>query len=222
MGHLKKGMYKRLVISCDGGAASGKTTGAKLIAKKYKLKFLSSGMLYRYASYLILRTKPKNQISLIKKEFKKINLKKINKLNLGTEVISNHTSKIAKVKKIRDILKTYQVLFSKKNKKCIIEGRDISNVILPFSDVKFFFTCDLINASKRRFKDLKKKNHNIKLSEVKRSIKLRNIRDKNRKHSPLLKHRDALEIHTGKLNKKKMIDKMSKHIEKVMNKKYVI
>tara|TARA_B100002051_G_scaffold268588_1_gene298657 strand:- start:2174 stop:2821 length:648 start_codon:yes stop_codon:yes gene_type:complete len=215
-------MYKRLVISCDGGAASGKTTGAKLIAKKYKLKFLSSGMLYRYASYLILRTKPKNQISLIKKEFKKINLKKINKLNLGTEVISNHTSKIAKVKKIRDILKTYQVLFSKKNKKCIIEGRDISNVILPFSDVKFFFTCDLINASKRRFKDLKKKNHNIKLSEVKRSIKLRNIRDKNRKHSPLLKHRDALEIHTGKLNKKKMIDKMSKHIEKVMNKKYVI
>jgi cytidylate kinase len=170
---------------------------------------------------LILRTKPKNQISLIKKEFKKINLKKINKLNLGTEVISNHTSKIAKVKKIRDILKTYQVLFSKKNKKCIIEGRDISNVILPFSDVKFFFTCDLINASKRRFKDLKKKNHNIKLSEVKRSIKLRNIRDKNRKHSPLLKHRDALEIHTGKLNKKQMIEKMSKHIDQTINSKYV-
>ena len=42
-----------------------------------------------------------------------------------------------------------------------------------------FFTCDLING-KRRFKDLKKKNHNIKLSEVKRSIKLRNIRDKNK------------------------------------------
>ena len=65
-GSFEKGMYKRLVISCDGGAASGKTTGAKLIAKKYKLKFLSSGMLYRYASYLILREKPKNQISLIK------------------------------------------------------------------------------------------------------------------------------------------------------------
>ena len=66
------------------------------------------------------------------------------------------------------------------------------------------------------FKDLKKKNHRVKLSEVKKSIKLRNLRDKNRKHSPLLKHRDALEIHTGKLNKKRMIDKMTKHIEKVM------
>ena len=94
-------------------------------------------------------------------------------------------------------------------------------MILPFSDVKFFFTCDLKNASKRRFKDLKKKNHNIKLSEVKRSIKLRNIRDKNRKHSPLLKHRDALEIHTGKLNKKRMIKKMSVYIEKVLKNKYV-
>jgi len=103
VGHLKRKKYKNLIISCDGGAASGKTTGAKLIAKKYKLKFLSSGMLYRYASYLIIKKKPKNPISLLKKEFKKINFKKLNKLELNTQIISDHTSKIAKVKKIRDI-----------------------------------------------------------------------------------------------------------------------
>ena len=217
MGHLKRKIYKNLIISCDGGAASGKTTGAKLIAKKYNLKFLSSGMLYRYASYLILKKKPKNQISFLQKEFNKINLYKLNKLDLNTEIISEHTSKIAKIKKIRNILKVFQVSFSKKYKKCIIEGRDISTQILPFSNVKFFFICDLKNAAKRRFQDLKKKNLNIKLSAVKKSIKLRNMRDKNRKHSPLLKHRDALEIHTGKLNKKKMIEKMSKHIEEMTN-----
>ena len=50
---LKK--IDNFIISCDGGAASGKTTGAKLIAKKYNLKFLSSGMLYRYAGYLLLK-----------------------------------------------------------------------------------------------------------------------------------------------------------------------
>ena len=88
---------------------------------------------------------------------------------------------------------------------------------MPFSDIKFFFTCDLKNASKRRFKDLKKTNQKVKLLDVKKSIKLRNMRDKKRKHSPLLKHRDALEIHTGKLNKKKMIEKMSKYIEEVTN-----
>ncbi len=213
---LPKKINKNLIISCDGGAASGKTTGARLLAKKYRLKFLSSGMLYRYASYLILKKKPKNQVLYLKKEFKKVNLSKINKLDLDTQLISEHTSKIAKIKKIRNILKFFQVSFSKKHKNCIIEGRDISTEILPFSDVKFFFVCDLKNASIRRFKDLKKKNHRVKLSEVKKSIKLRNMRDENRKHSPLLKHRDALEIHTGKLNKKKMIDKMTKHIEKVM------
>ncbi len=214
---MKKKIFKKLIISCDGGAASGKTTGSKLIAKKYNLKFLSSGMLYRYASYLILKNKPINQISYLKKEFKKINLKRLNKLDLNTQLISEHTSRIAKIKKIRNILKDFQISFSKKYSRCIIEGRDISTEILPFSDIKFFFICDLNNASKRRFLDLKKKNRYVKLSQVKKSIKLRNIRDKNRKHSPLLKHRDALEIHTGKLNKKKMIEKMSIHIEKVMN-----
>ncbi len=218
---MKKRKIRKLIVSCDGGAASGKTTGAKMISKKYNLKFLSSGMLYRYASYLILKNKPKNVINFLNKKFKKLNLNKVSKINLNTQTISEHTSLIAKVKKIRKILKNFQLKFSKINNRCIIEGRDISTEILPFSDVKFYFICDLNNASKRRFKDLKKINKNVKLSEVKKSIKIRNNRDKKRKHSPLLKHRDALEIHTGKLNKKQMIVKMSKHIDQTMNLKYV-
>ena len=218
---MKKNIKSTLIISCDGGASSGKTTGAKIIAKKYKLKFLSSGLLYRYATYLILKYNPKNKTSFLKNRFKKINLKTLEKLDLNTQIVSEYTSKIAKIKKIRNILKSYQVAFSKKNKRCIIEGRDISTEILPNSDIKFFFTCDLENASLRRYKDLKKINPKIKLKEVKKSIKLRNLRDKKRKHSPLLKHRDALEIHTGKLNKKRMIKKMSVYIEKVLKNKYV-
>ena len=218
---MKKRKIRKLIVSCDGGAASGKTTGAKMISKKYNLKFLSSGMLYRYASYLILKNKPKNVINFLNKKFKKLNLNKVSKINLNTQTISEHTSLIAKVKKIRKILKNFQLKFSKINNRCIIEGRDISTEILPFSDVKFYFICDLNNASKRRFKDLKKINKNVKLSEVKKSIKIRNNRDKKRKHSPLLKHRDALEIHTGKLNKKQMIEKMSKHIDQTINSKYV-
>ena len=206
-----------MIISCDGGAASGKTTGAKRISKKYGLNFLSSGLLYRYASYRILKDKPKNQIYFLKKIFKNLNYKNLNKIDLHNATISENTSKIARIKKIRDILKIYQVNFSKKNKRCCIEGRDISTKILPNSDVKFYFTCELNKAAKRRFKELKKKDKLIKLEEVKKSLKVRNLTDKKRKHSPLLKHRDALEIHTGKLNKKRMIEKMAKHIEKVMN-----
>ena len=68
---------KSIKISCDGGAATGKSTGAKLIAKKYSLKFLSSGLLYRYASYLILKYNPKNKIIFLKKKFKTLNYKKL-------------------------------------------------------------------------------------------------------------------------------------------------
>ena len=67
MVNLKLKKIHNLVIAADGSAASGKTTGAKKISKKYGLKFLSSGLLYRYASYQILKRKPKNKVLLIKK-----------------------------------------------------------------------------------------------------------------------------------------------------------
>jgi len=211
---------KTLHISCDGGAATGKSTGARMIAKKYKLKFLSSGLLYRYASFLILKFRPKNKLLFLKKNFEKLNYKRLEKINLHKPAISEYSSIIAKNNKIRKILKKYQITFSKKNIKCCIEGRDISTKILPNSDLKFYFKCNLAVAAKRRFKELKKFEPNIKLKDVKKALKTRNNLDTNRKHSPLLKHRNSVEIDTGKLNKQAMLKKMSINVEKVLLKKY--
>ena len=61
----------KFVLAADGSGASGKTTGAKIISRKYGLKFLSSGLLYRYASYQLIKHKPKNRISFLKMSFKK-------------------------------------------------------------------------------------------------------------------------------------------------------
>ena len=58
--------FKKLIIACDGESASGKSTAAKLIAKKYKLMLVNSGLLYRYGSKLIIEKKPKNLISFLK------------------------------------------------------------------------------------------------------------------------------------------------------------
>ena len=209
-----------LQISCDGGAATGKSTGAMQISKKYKLKFLSSGLLYRYASFLILKNQPKNISNFLKKKFKNLNYNKLNKINLHNPRISEHSAKIAKIYKVRKVLKMFQINFSNKNKNCCIEGRDISTKILPKSDLKFFFKCNLSTAANRRFKELKKKNPSIKLKEVKKALRIRNISDTKRKNSPLLKHRDSVEIDTGKLNKSVMLAKMSKYVEIVVKKKY--
>jgi len=207
---------KTIQISCDGGAATGKSTGAKMLAKKYKLKFLSSGLLYRYASFLIIKHKPKNIISFLKVKFNKLNYKKLDKINLHKPNISEYSAVIAKKNEVRKILKKFQTNFSKKYKNCCIEGRDISTKILPHSDIKFFFKCNLNTAAIRRHKELKKTNAKISLKDVKKALRIRNISDTKRKNSPLLKHRDSVEIDTGKLDKKTMLKKMSKFVEKVI------
>tara|TARA_B100001063_G_scaffold238647_1_gene261104 strand:- start:144 stop:812 length:669 start_codon:yes stop_codon:yes gene_type:complete len=207
-------------ISCDGGAATGKSTGAKMISKKYKLKFLSSGLLYRYASYLIINFKPKNEIKFIKEKFKNLNYKKLDKINLHSPRISELSSIIAKKSKVRLILKKFQINFSRKYKNCCIEGRDISTKILPKSDVKFFFKCNLDVAAKRRYRELRRTNPKVKFNEVKKALRIRNISDIRRKNSPLLKHHDSVSIDTGKLDKKAMLTKMSNYVEKEIKKKY--
>ena len=211
---------KSIQVSCDGGAATGKSTGAKLIASKYKLKFLSSGLLYRYAALSIIKGKPKNRINFLKKKFKNLKLKNLKSLSLQAPNVSKFSAEIAKIKKIRQILKKYQVDFSKKFKNCCIEGRDISTKILPDSDVKFFFKCSLNIAAKRRYKELKKINPKIKFKDVKKALRIRNISDIKRKNSPLLKHHDSVSILTEKLDKQAVLKKMSIYVEKALKKKY--
>ena len=221
MENLKLKKYHKLVIAADGSAASGKTTGAKKISKKYGLKFLSSGLLYRFASHQILKYRPKNKIAFLKKKFRKLNLKKLNNINLHSTKISEHTSIIAKEKKIRLVLKSFQKKFSKKFNKVCIEGRDIGTVILPKADIKFFFKCDLNTAAKRRFKELKKKNKKIKFQTVKKQLQIRNFRDVSRKNSPLLKSPDAVIVDTGKLRKiPQMMKEMSEVVERKIKSKY--
>ena len=208
---------RSIQISCDGGAATGKSTGAKMISRKYRLKFLSSGLLYRYAALLILKYKPKNHTLFLKKKFEKLNYKKLEKYNLHNANISDYSSVIARNSSIRRILKKFQKNFSKKYRNCCIEGRDISTKILPSSDLKFFFCCSLKVAASRRYKELKKLDKSISLKGVKKSLRKRNFLDINRKNSPLLKHRDSVVIDTGKLSKQAMLKKMSKYIERVLS-----
>ena len=211
---------KILQISCDGGAATGKSTGAKMVAKKYRLKFLSSGLLYRYASYLLIKNNPVNKVNFLKKKFRKLNYHKLNRINLHSPEISKYSAHVAKINKIRIILKEYQTNFAKININCCIEGRDISTKILPNSDIKFYFKCNLKTAALRRYKELKKINNKIKLKDVKKALRIRNNHDINRKNSPLLKHGDAIEIDSGKLTKQGMLLKMSKCVDKIIKIKY--
>ena len=208
--------FKRLIIACDGESASGKSTAAKLISKKYKLLLVNSGLLYRYCSKLIITNKPKNSASFLNKKFKNISYKKIIKQKLHTEEISNHVAVLAKNKNIRIIVNKFQKKIIKSNKKICVEGRDIASKILsknPRYDLAFYFKCKNNVAAYRRWLDLNKK---VSLKEVKKSLKKRTLMDKKRKNSPLIKVRDAVLIKTDKLSKKEVLLKMSRHIDKII------
>ena len=207
--------FKKLIIACDGESASGKSTAAKLISKKYKLLLINSGLLYRYASKEIINYKPKNNISFLKRRFKNISYKKIVKFNLHSEQISNHAAIIAKNKNIRKIINTFQMTLIKKNKKICVEGRDIASKILaknPKYDLAFYFKCNIKVASYRRWLDIKKR---VSLQNVRKSLTKRTSMDKKRKNSPLVKVKNAILIRTDKLTKKQVLSKMSEHIDKL-------
>jgi len=209
-------MKKPLIIACDGEAASGKSTGAKLLSKKYKLLLLNSGLLYRYASKILLTKKPKKPIPYLKKKFEKVSYNLIKKQSLHSQEISNHVSYLAKNKAIREIMRIYQKKIIKKNKRICVEGRDIATKILnknPKYNLAFYFTCKINIAAKRRWKELQKK---VPLKEVQISLAKRTKMDKIRKHSPLKKVKDAILICTDKINKKQVLNRMSREVNKII------
>ena len=112
---------------------------------------------------------------------------------------------------------------AKRFNRIAIEGRDISTKILnknPRYDIAFFFKCNLNTAAYRRWIDLKSSNKQVTLTEIKKSLKKRNELDVKRRFSPLIQTKDSIVIRTDILNKKAMLNKMSKEIEKKLLLKY--
>ena len=208
-------------IGVDGSSASGKTTGSKIIAKRFGFKLLSSGKLYRYLALRIIKNNGKYNHNFIKKVAKNLNLKKLSTKKIYNTNVTKLSSIIAKKKYIRKSLKLFQLDFIKKNKKVVIEGRDIASKIMPNADLKIFFKCTTKEKAKRRFKEFEKINKKVKIKEVEKALKLRDFSDINRKESPLLFVKGAVLVDTTNLSMKQMEARLTKLVAKAIeNKKH--
>ena len=201
-------------IAIDGGSASGKTTGSKIISKKFGFKLLSSGKLYRLIAYKIIKNKYKYNNNFIKKISKNISSSQLHSKKIYETNVTNLASIIAKKKYVRSALKKFQLDYIKKNRKIIIEGRDIATKIMPESDLKLFFKCSVNKKAKRRYLELKKTNKKIKFKDVQKALKLRDFNDSNRKQSPLLFAKGAVLVDTTNLTKKQLKIKLIKLVKK--------
>ena len=137
-------------IAIDGTSASGKSTASKFISKKFNFKLLSSGKLYRYLANEIIKNNFKYDKKFVNFKSEKITLRKLKNKKLYSPNITKLASIIAKKKYIRAALKKFQVDFIKRNKKVIIEGRDIASKIMPDANLKIYFKCSIKEKARRR------------------------------------------------------------------------
>ena len=217
-------MIKRkniITIAIDSPAAAGAGTQAKLIAKEYNLLYLDTGKIYRYIGWLRLNKKNSLKYQFIKKKINSLKISELKKKRLLSDKVATSASIIAKDKKIRKIVKNFQINSAYnpplKYSGSILDGRDITSVIMKDAMFKFYITANLKIRAKRRyleFKNLKKKMSYI---EVLKSLKNRDYLDKNRRHSPLKKTKDSILINTTKLSKKACFKKIKAIIDKRIN-----
>ena len=217
-----KQLNKKIVfkIAADGSSASGKTTGSKLIAKKFKMNFLSSGTLYRYCALKTLENKNICNPKFINKISKTITLKKLKNHKLYSPEVSKLSSIIAKKPFVRKALKNFQKNFIKKSRLVVVEGRDIGTKIMVYADLKLFFKCSIKEKAKRRLKEFKKLNNRITLKEVKKALIQRDKEDTKRKISPLIMAKNSVLVDTTKLTIKQMEAKLINLVSRSISKKY--
>ncbi len=216
----KRNIKIEFKIAADGSSASGKTTGGKLIATKFKMKFLSSGALYRFCALKILENKNIYNLKFINKIANSITLKKLQNKKLYSPEVARLSSIIAKKSYVRKALKGFQKNFIKKSKLVIVEGRDIGSKIMPNADLKLFFTCSTKEKAKRRLQEFKNLNKEITLKKVEKALIQRDKEDTKRKISPLIMTKNAVLVDTTKLTIKQMEAKLTNLVKNSIKKKY--
>ena len=207
-----------ITVAIDAPAAAGAGTLAKKIANNYKLLYLDTGKLYRLIGKMALENK-KLTYKFIKSKVSKLKIIELHKKDLLADKVANSASLIAKDKNIRNIIKEFQVRCAynppKKFSGSVLDGRDITSVIMKDAMFKFYVTANLQVRAKRRYLEFRKLKKKISYLQVLKSLRNRDKLDKNRKHSPLKKTKDSILINTSKLSKKASFLK----IKAIMDKK---
>ena len=215
-------LKKKIKVAIDSPAAAGAGTQAKLISKHYNLYYLDTGKIYRLIGYLKIKKPKKFGYSLIKRFINKVRIKDLNSKKLLSDNVGIEASTIAKDKKIRKIVHSFQIKCAykppKKYNGSCLDGRDITYKIIPDANFKFFINANIKTRAMRRFKELKSYKKKITFLEVLNSIKKRDKSDYNRKISPLKKTKDSILINTTNLSKRACFLKIKKIMDKKIQK----
>lgn len=212
-------------IALDGPAGSGKSTVAKIIAKKLGIEYLDTGAMYRAVTLFVVN----NQVALTDENAVEQALKEIhidfangrlilNQKDVSEEIrspeIAARVSEVAAIKAIRVAMVEQQQAMASR-KEIIMDGRDIGTVVLPNTPYKFYLTASIEERALRRFEEMKAKGLDVKLNQIQEDIATRDAYDMGRKESPLVQATDAVLVDTTGMDIEGVVACLLKHIERI-------
>jgi len=219
-------MEKRLVITVDGPAGSGKSTVSKILAERISYVYLDTGLLYRAIAYKAMQRgiyiendealrELCNDIHIPIEtggDMKVLIDGEDVSDNVRTEEIGMLASSISAISGVRDALLPLQRNAGKYGG-IVTEGRDMGTVVFPSADVKFYLDADVDERANRRYEQLIEDGGNAKLDEVRRGLEMRDQRDMGRKVAPLKPAQDSAVIDTTGIDIEKVVKMMVAIVE---------
>ena len=197
----------QVTIAIDGPAGSGKSTVARRVAEKLRLLYLDSGAMYRAVTLLALQEglaadSPKliDRVGTCHIEFTDngrtilLNTEDVS-VQIRTPAVNRLVADVAKVPEIRrEIVKHQQRIGAEGS--IIAEGRDLTTIVFPNADFKFYLDASVTERAKRRLAELQAQNEDATLAAVEAEIRERDEKDTTREHSPLRTAPDAIVVDT--------------------------
>ena len=213
-----------MIVAIDGPAASGKSTTAKMVAKKLEMTYLDTGAMYRAVTLALLRSNTdlddydsvcqvvdELELDIYDKGSKTIVIldgedvsEKIRSMS-----VTENVSAVSAMKYVRQNMVEIQRNIGK-NTNCVVEGRDIGTVVFPDAEFKIFMVADVNMRAERRFKDLHEMGESRSFQDVLADLRRRDEKDSTRAYSPLQKADEAIEIDTSMLS-------IDQQVEKIIN-----
>lgn len=211
-----------LVIAVDGPAGSGKSTVAKLIARRLNYLYVDTGAMYRALTLKALKVKAdlesEDELGALAKRTDiklKYGVEPLRVYLDGEDVttairtpeVTNSVRYIARAKPVRAHMVSLQRKMGDSGG-VVLEGRDIGTVVFPDADKKFYLDASFDVRVRRRYKELKETSADINEEDVSSDLKRRDDSDINRSIGPLKKADDAIFINTSDLTIEGVVDKI--------------
>lgn len=230
-------MSRKINIAIDGFSSCGKSTIAKAISMKYKMRYIDTGAMYRAITlYCIQNNIIVNgvvNIDMLESNLSNINVEFVydlkeemshtilNQINVEDEIrgieVSENVSIIAKIQMVREKLVFLQQKIGEQ-KNVVMDGRDIGTKVFPDAEVKFFITAHAEVRAGRRLRELQLKNEEVSFTQVLDNIEMRDSNDTSRKINPLKMAEDAILIDNSQISLEEQNILIFSQIDKILKK----